>query len=131
MPAGRPHCNAARRRCRLAIVWLAAAAAHVGCDTQAQYAPCELDKEVTDKVVGKNICNGTSKAGDTSCVVTQHPHCDQSICLSYYSQTAFCTKMCVNNTECGPNTCCWTFKDEPTTQKYCVPSDKLGTRTCQ
>ena len=131
MPAGFLHRNAGRSAGWLAWALVACPVAGIGCETQVQYAACELDKEVTDKVEGKNICNGTTKGGDTSCVVTQHPHCDQSICLSYYSQTAFCTKKCVNNTECGPNTCCWTFKDEPTTQKYCVPNDKLGTRTCQ
>lgn len=88
------------------------------CETQAPYAACGLDKEVTDK----GICTGTSS--NTSCVVKKHPQCDQAVCLSYYSMPAICTIPCSTDGECGDGFC-WSFAPgDPATgkgqEKYCV-----------
>ncbi len=113
------------------IAALALCAAALGvfaaCETQAPYATCELDTEVTSK----GICAGDGK-GNTSCVVTQHPHCQDAICLSYYGQPPICSKVCTSDADCSNGTC-WTFADgsalpgavtgtEATqkTEKYCV-----------
>jgi len=97
-----------------------------GCETQAQYATCELDSEV----LKKGLCTGSNaKDHDTSsCVVKRHPHCDHSICLSYYGQQAVCTQPCTGDGDpvCGAAGRCWTFSDadvltKSTTQRYCVP----------
>ena len=91
----------------------------VGCESQPPYAACGLDEEVTSK----NVCNGgnTNATGTTSCVVTRHPHCAQSVCLSYFSTTPVCTHECDSDADCEQGGFCWTFSD---TQKFCVPSDR-------
>ncbi len=94
----------------------------VGCESQAPYAACGLDEEVTSK----NVCNGdnTSATGTTSCVVRRHPHCAQSICLSYFSTTPVCTHTCdlkKIDADCEQGGFCWPFSD---TESYCVPSDR-------
>ena len=96
-----------------------------GCESQVPYAECALDQEVTSK----GVCKGgsTNVTGTTSCVVTRHPHCVQSVCLSYYSTTPVCTHGCTADADCEQNGWCWAFSP---TQKYCVPSDRkseLGT----
>jgi hypothetical protein len=97
------------------------------CETQAPFAACELDVEVTTK----GICTGSGKGGDTSCVVTAHPHCDSSVCLSYYSKPSICTKSCTTNTDCGSTACCWTFKDDVSpVNRYCVPLTTMGKTAC-
>jgi hypothetical protein len=99
-----------------------------GCETQALYEACPLDEEVTKK----GVCNGSTAEGhDTSsCVVTAHPQCDQSICLSYFGQPAFCTMTCTADSDCGAGAFCWTYADAETSsdatkakpaQRYCVP----------
>jgi len=102
-----------------------------GCETQETYAPCELDSEVTSK----GICASDKKGGDTSCVVTEHPHCDTGICLSYFSKAPRCSIACTSPSaetsasECGPNAFCFTFKDEVSAsgakliERYCVPKE--------
>jgi hypothetical protein len=100
----------------LAALSIAAVAAVVAaCETEAPFAPCELDVEVTSK----NICSGTG--GDTSCVVTKHPHCTQDICLSYYGKSPVCTQTCTSNFDCPTDSFCWTFAEEKG-EKYCVPN---------
>ncbi|MCO4760448.1 MAG: hypothetical protein KC502_03045 [Myxococcales bacterium] len=94
-----------------------------GCETQADYGLCDLDEEVTKK----GVCTGSDKGnnGTTSCVVTKHPHCAHSICLSYFSTQSVCSKTCANDSECGAGTC-WPFSD---TESYCVPDtakEQLG-----
>ncbi len=90
----------------------------VGCETQAPFAECALDEEVTSK----NICKGgEDSAGTTSCVVTSHPHCVESVCLSHFSSEPFCTKACSTDTDCVQGGFCWAFSE---TQSYCVPGDR-------
>lgn len=99
-----------------------------GCETQPPYAACVLDKEVLDK----NICTGSTKPGhDTStCVVTAHPQCDQSICLSYFGASPFCTSRCQLDSDCAGDATCWTYSDAENgkaAQKFCVPKSYLKT----
>lgn len=100
-----------------------------GCETQALYESCPLDEEVTKK----GVCSGSTAEGhDTSsCVVTAHPQCDLSVCLSYFGQPAFCTRTCSQDADCGDAAFCWTYADaepnaDPTkakaAQRYCVPN---------
>lgn len=96
-----------------------------GCETQALFEPCALDEEVTKK----GICSGSVAVGhDTSsCVVTAHPQCDRSICLSYFGQKPICTMACTSDSECGAGSFCWTYADaDPAkgkaAQRYCVPN---------
>lgn len=95
------------------------------CETQELYVACKLDPEVTKK----DICAGKSgpTADTSSCVVTQHPHCDQNICLSYFGGDAFCTRTCTTNADC-PDGECWTYADASGTtpaKQYCVPTSKI------
>lgn len=118
----------------IAVVYFAA------CETQAPYTTCELDVEVTSK----GICAGDGK-GSTSCVVTQHPHCQEAVCLSYYGQKPICSRTCTTKDDkdtqgtCDAGSFCWTFADATSlpgaatnttasqkTEKYCVPSSALA-----
>ncbi len=98
-----------------------------GCETEVAYSSCQLDKEVTSK----NICSGTSssKTNSTSCVVRQHPHCPQNVCLSYFSRQAVCTTPCQADADCVQDSIqgtCWEFAgplDGKPAEKYCVPPD--------
>lgn len=116
-------------RTRSLLVTLCLGAAAViyfgACETQAPYETCALDSEVTSK----GICAGDGK-GSTSCVVTQHPHCQDAVCLSYYGQKPICSKVCTSDGDCT-NGFCWTFADAVTlpgaatgttskAEKYCV-----------
>ena len=109
---------------------LLAMASLVGCETTSGYVTCELDKEVTSK----NICSGASgasTANSTSCVVRSHPHCVEHVCLSYYSRTPVCTRVCATNADCvldGTAGTCWEFAAKVGTtpaERYCVPPDSF------
>ena len=90
-----------------------------GCETQSPYAECELDEEVTNK----GICTGGGNVGTgtTSCVVRQHPHCTQSICLSHFGSPPFCTNTCSSDADCAEGGFCWNFSDD---QRYCVMAER-------
>ena len=91
----------------------------LACETQPPYASCTLDPEVTNK----GVCKGEGSTGGatTSCVVTRHPHCVQSICLSYFSTEPVCTHACTSDADCEQGGWCWQFSE---TEKYCVPADR-------
>lgn len=100
----------------------------IGCETQPLYVSCDLDKEVTSK----GICAGSG--GDTSCVVTQHPHCDRSVCLSYFGKEPFCTQNCTgaDDISCGSDAFCWQFAEtegSSAAKWYCVPNDHKSITT--
>ncbi len=106
----------------VAAVGSAALAMLAGCETQKPYDVCVLDKEV----LKKGICTGSTDVGhDTStCVVTAHPQCDQSICLSYFGTSPFCTSRCLRDSDCAGAATCWTYADAENgkaAQKFCVP----------
>lgn len=112
-----------------AVAGSAALATMAACETQKLYVECKLDDDVTKK----GICSGSKSADkDTSsCVVREHPQCDQSVCLSYFGLTPFCTTTCsdANDGVCGNDAFCWTFSDadpvtKSTKQQYCVPNAK-------
>lgn len=99
------------------------------CETQAPYAACELDSEVTKK----GICASSKTGGDTSCVVKSHPHCDLGICLSYFSKKPFCSIPCVKDSDpvCGSDAFCWSYKEETdgsgkviSDERYCVLNEQ-------
>ncbi|MBI5607723.1 MAG: hypothetical protein HY902_02465 [Deltaproteobacteria bacterium] len=111
----------------LAVAGGAMLTALAGCETQPPYDPCELDKEVLEK----KICTGSTEPGhDTStCVVTAHPQCDQSICLSYFGAKPFCTSRCEQDSDCAGVATCWTYSDAENgkpAQKFCVPKTYIN-----
>jgi hypothetical protein len=98
-----------------------AALAVLACETDSRYAACELDEEVTKQ----GVCTGkpSPSLGTTSCVVTSHPHCVQSICLSYFGTEPFCTQPCKTDDDCYADAFCWAFAEEEG-ERYCVPKFK-------
>lgn len=107
------------RRWAGALLTVGLLLAAAGCETQAPYASCQLDPEVTNK----GVCNGAGSTGGatTSCVVTRHPHCVASVCLSYFSTAPVCTHACSSDADCEQGGWCWQFADN---EKYCVPADR-------
>lgn len=104
----------------IAVILVATAA----CETQSNYATCQLDEEVTSK----QVCDGTggteqSTGTTTSCVVTAHPHCVESICLSFFNRRAVCSKVCSQDADC-PNGMCWEYS-EKANSRFCVPKDQF------
>lgn len=107
------------------LMGLAALAVLAGCEVQPLHEACPLDQDVLDK----QICDGTT--GTVSCVVKRHPQCDQSICISFNSQPAVCSRTCDTDADCptgDDGDFCYEFAEAVTTtspptpaQKFCVP----------
>ncbi len=95
--------------------------AAVACETQEPYAQCELDEEVK-----KHVCDGSGQTatgtGTTSCLVTKHPHCVNSVCMSFFNRPSVCTQICKADTECPLGGVCWKFSDD---KSVCVPQDQF------
>jgi hypothetical protein len=96
-----------------------------GCPTQEPYATCGLDEEVTSK----KVCDGTggtasSTGTTTTCVVTQHPHCIKSVCLSFFNRPPVCTKVCATDSDCPLGGMCFEFSEKEN-NKFCVPRDQF------
>jgi hypothetical protein len=107
------------RRMRAVIGLGVVLAAVAGCETQADYAPCGLDEEITSQGICTN--DGSANAGTTSCVVKEHPHCMQSICLSYFGTPPFCSLGCSSDGDCPGSATCWSFSEQ---ERYCVPKSR-------
>ncbi len=99
----------------------ALAALAIACETQEPYAQCELDEEVQ-----KHVCDGkgqtTAGTGTTSCVVTKHPHCANSVCMSFFNRPSVCTLLCTQDSECALGGVCWEFSEQ---KSFCVPQDQF------
>lgn len=117
----------------VALLLAACLACVAGCETESDstdkaYKVCGLDPNLTSK----NICGGGGGGGgSTSCVVRSHPDCGGSVCLSYLSRTAVCTRSCDGDVDCmleGIAGVCWEFAaagDGSAAVRYCVPPDSL------
>jgi hypothetical protein len=84
-----------------------------GCESEPLFVSCNFDYDVN---VSK-ICTGG--AGNSSCVVPDHPQCAKAICLSYYGKGPFCTQSCQKNADCPGDAFCWLFDTNKKTS-YCV-----------
>jgi len=93
-----------------------------GCPTQDPYAACALDEEVTKKQVCDGSGEGGGSTGTTSCVVTAHPHCTSSVCISFFNRRSVCTNVCKTDADCDLGGVCWAFSD---TNSFCVPKDQF------
>jgi hypothetical protein len=91
-----------------------AIAAFAGCDDKpGLFQACPLSQ---------SILNACAEEADTTlitCVVEQHPMCDEQICASWEGSDSFCSQMCDVDTDCPTGSKC----REHNVLAFCVPDD--------
>ena len=98
------------RKCMLiaAIVSLAAVA---GCEEEEFFRSCPLSATIIE------ACEIESTSTTLTCVVAQHPICDEQICAKWEGSESFCSRTCLADTDCPSGSSCLTYLDFA----FCVP----------
>ncbi|MGM0574155.1 MAG: hypothetical protein ACQEXJ_00280 [Myxococcota bacterium] len=90
----------------------------------ATLGACADDPLYTDCPLSNSIEAACAEEGETTnftCVVEQHPYCNESICASWEGSSAFCTRACQADTECPTGSACRETDGQEGTIKFCVP----------
>jgi hypothetical protein len=94
-----------------------------GCADENLFSTCPLSKSITETCA--------EQAGDQAtftCVVADHPYCNQSICASWLGSATFCTRSCSSNGDCegtpSPSTCEVHLAGEAEELHFCVPDNQ-------
>jgi len=98
----------------LVVAVTALGALSVGaCDTTELFHDCPLSESIVD------ACEAESTTTDLTCVVTEHPLCEEQICASWRNSEPFCTQACSVNADCPVGSTCETYLDFA----FCVPTE--------
>ena len=103
----------------LVAVTVLGALAVGACDTETFFHECPLSRSIVD------ACAANSTTTTLTCVVADHPLCDEKICASWQDSTPFCTRACSLTSDCPDGSTCVTYLDFA----FCVPATVLTPAT--
>jgi len=108
-----------RKLATRALVALSAmgALALVGCDEEEFFHACPLSQSIQD------ICEAESTTTAITCVVAEHPLCEESVCASWQDSEPFCTRACNVNADCPEASTCEVYLNFA----FCVPIEAFPT----
>lgn len=64
------------------------------------------------------LCAEQSDDTQLTCIVREHPMCEESICASWKGSASFCSRECTDDAGCPTDSTCQTYLDF----KVCVPN---------
>lgn len=89
----------------------------VACDeTEPFFRSCPLSTSIVA------ICKEDQPNTELTCVVTQHPMCDEGVCAAWEGSGTFCSRTCTGSSECPPESACLPYLDG--TLSVCVPDER-------
>lgn len=88
---------AARVLLTLSLLSLAGLSA---CDEDEFFRPCPLSQTIID------VCEADSPTTSLTCVVREHPLCDEQVCSMWQDSEPFCTRSCVEDADCPEGSIC-------------------------
>ncbi|TNF30038.1 MAG: hypothetical protein EP329_14360 [Deltaproteobacteria bacterium] len=106
----------------LVVAAMALGALSVGaCDTTELFHDCPLSESIVQ------ACEADSSTTALTCVVTDHPLCEEMICAAWQNSDPFCTQACSVNADCPEGSTCETYLDIA----FCVPVEIVNPPTTQ
>jgi len=93
----------------LAAALVAAGSTMGGCLDDENYAACAFAVDYNDE------CNVSEPEGEEessqgiNCVITEHPQCDDGICVRYQGSSPFCSMACLGDDDCPGGGVCQEF----------------------
>lgn len=91
------------------------------CDTTELFHDCPL----SDSIVA--ACEAESTTTELTCVVADHPLCEDNICAAWQNSDPFCTQACSVNADCPEGSSCETYLD----LAFCVPVEIVSPTVTQ
>lgn len=98
-----------------------------GCETDVAYKPCAYTPQMQRLCCNADAspevlreCQANDRQDKVSCVVDDHPECEERICVSHRGSTSFCTARCEVDAECPRGGFCATQLVEDRIERYCV-----------
>lgn len=98
-----------------ALVALLAFVSLGGCDEEEFFRACPLSQRIVD------VCEAESTSTAITCVVEDHPLCDEKVCASWKDSEPFCSRTCNVNADCPEGSTCEVYLDFA----FCVPAEAL------
>ena len=85
-----------------------------GCDEKVElFHDCPLSESILQ------ACEAESTETEITCVVAQHPMCEERVCAEWEGSRSFCTKICDATHACPSGSSC----EEYLNFSFCVPDE--------
>jgi hypothetical protein len=100
-----------------------------GCLDEEDYMACSFAVDYNTECNTQETTEGETQQG-INCVITQHPQCDDGICVRYQGSNAFCSMACVTTDDCPGNGICEEFakgcdENGENCNHYCVKGNLI------
>lgn len=83
-----------------------------GCDEEEPFfRHCPLSETLIE------VCQENEPDTALTCVVREHPMCDERVCAAWEGSDSFCSRVCTADAECPPASTCKVYLD----YSVCVP----------
>ncbi len=77
----------------------------VGCEADPLYIDCPMSDAI------KQACASQQSTTQLTCVVEQHPYCNEAICAMWQGSDPFCSRTCSGDGDCPSGSTCQTYLD--------------------
>lgn len=95
-----------------------AAALAGGCDDELEFfRSCPLSSSIIE------VCREDQPNTDLTCVVTEHPMCDERVCAAWEGSGSFCSRTCELTSDCPPDSVCLPYL-QGLDISVCVPNER-------
>jgi len=74
-----------------------------GCDEDEAFPACPMSPSILE------ACRDESPSTALTCVVAQHPMCDEQICAMWENSEPFCTRACEQDGDCRAGSSCQSY----------------------
>lgn len=102
---------------------LLAAAPLFACDeAEPFFRACPLSSSIVA------VCREDQPNTDLTCVVTEHPMCDERVCAAWEGSASFCTRTCELTSDCPPASSCLPYL-RGMDISVCVPDERPAPAT--
>lgn len=96
-----------------------------GCLDDENYTYCKFAVDFNDECNVQEDDDEGETAQGINCVLTQHPQCDDGICIRYHGSSPYCSIACLIHDDCPGNGICEEFakgcdENSENCNQYCV-----------
>jgi hypothetical protein len=81
-------------------------------DEEPFFHHCPLSSSILD------VCQEDVSDTALTCIVREHPMCEEMVCASWEGSDSFCSRECAGDGECPADSSCQTYLDF----RLCVPN---------
>lgn len=82
-------------------------------DEEPFFRDCPLSTSILE------VCEEESTDTDLTCIVREHPMCDEAVCAAWKGSQSFCSRECTGDGDCPAESTCQTYLEF----SVCVPNE--------